>query len=128
MRSMRVKLGVSAVLVLAMLTTACAVPGAPPYASIYPEGYYALGNDPGYVLKIDFERHTMRVSIQGESYSGQLLEIPGYRNSLQSKLLAASGATMECTLNRLLPKEWDGRCTDAQGRVYVLKVGGHWSV
>ena len=125
---MRINLILSGVLVLAMIMTACAVPGAPPYASIYPKGYYALGSDPGYVLQIDFERHTMRVSIQGESYAGQLVEIPGYRDSLQSQLLAASGATMKCTMNQLLPKEWDGQCTDALGHVYVLKVGGHWSV
>lgn len=111
-----------------MLMTACAVPGAPPFASIYPKGNYTLGNDPGYVLKVDFERRTIHVKIQSESYDGQLREVLGYPHSLQAKLVSPNGAQMDCNLNQVLPKVWDGQCTDSQKQVYDLKIGGHWSV
>jgi hypothetical protein len=108
--------------------TACAVPGAPPHASIYPKGHHELANDPGYVLEVELERHIIKVDIQGERYTGELRRVLGYPNSLQSRLLTRSGSWMECALNQLLPEVWDGECTDSQGHLYDLKVGSHWSV
>jgi hypothetical protein len=112
---------------MALLLTACAVPGAPPHASIYPKGHHELANDPGFALEVDFEQHTNGVDIHGERYAGDLVGVPGY-NALESQLRALSGARMECILNQHLPNVWEGQCTDSQGQVYVLNVGHHWSV
>ncbi len=111
----------------ALLLTACAVPGAPPHASIYPKGHYEAINDPGLALDVDFDRHAIRIDIYAERYTGELVWLPAH-NSFQAHLLTSSGARMECTLTRLLPKVWSGECTDSQGQVYVLGVGHHWSV
>jgi len=108
---------------MAVLLSACAVPGAPPYASIYPEGHHEAANDPGLVLEVDFKRRTIRIAIYGEHYEGELVQIANGRG-VESQLRSAGGGTMHCIMGEPLTNVWQGECTDSQQRVFVLQVGG----
>ena len=112
---------------MALLMTACAVPGAPPHAAIYPKGHYEFASAAGFALEVDFERHIINVDIQGERYTGKLVWTPEHRG-FEAQLLTSNGAKMECFLTQQLADIWRGECNDSQGRVYALEVGHGWSI
>ena len=107
---------------MALLVTACAVPGAPPDSSIYPEGHPEAVNDPGLVLAVDFKRRTIRIEIYGEHYDGELVQIANGRG-FESKLRSVGDDTMHCMMGEPLTDVWHGECTDSRQRVFVLQIG-----